>query len=889
MKKTTKKSLLTVFPYIIAFIISFIGGMIVFAVKDISPFGNNSLLCMDLWGQYFPMYVQQATSESFADLFYSWNGAFGYNNWAQSAYYCNSIFLFILKFSPLKNMVDVLDWGCLLKIGLSAVSCLAMLRYKTRRKSPFLIAGAVSYSLCMYTLAFISQCMWTDSLIYVPLLLIGLERLIHMKKCLMYTLFLALIIISNFYIGFAVCIFSVLYFISNNFRHLHIERNSENKFKISGGKAFGLSIARFSVFSILAGAISAIVIIPVGMAISHTLASDMDAPEKIEWYGNITSYLQLLLPKNKLSLEYSGANIATSILVPFLIPLYFFNKRINIPERIVNGIMLVFLIISMNCNILDYMWHGFHFPNQLPGRWTFLLSLFMIILVCMGVARFNGLTPIRTAVGTSVGFILMMIICHGLGEQEAYNIEAKYIVMLAVTEILIFSASFVLWYGRKKENFRLFKRISICCITAVSLLQIYDSCSNFKNVATFNPGGLVTHEMRGYTKAFVKLNKYGSEWKCGNDDFYRVEMNSGFTFNPSMFGGNRGMSYYSSTMQGDVFKILRYLGNRVYAENVSTVYNISSPVQNGLFGIKYFIDVDKNLESVVPYTDLIHEEEEANIWQNPTALPVAYAVSDDLMDWKVSEEIRSIQNQNEFLNKMCGRDINVFTCMPCNYFDYNNATFSENPDWNMNFYYTVDGSVPVTFDYVYKCEKDAPVYLESNFRAGQIKVTWEGGSKDINTNGHRFAFLGNFSAGTEIKINVSVEGISIGCCGLNLYTFDNDLWNSAYEQLSKQSLNVEKFDTTSITGEITMEQDGLIFTSIPQDGGWKILCDGKKIKTLTFGNAMLGARIPAGTHKLEFKYSVPGLALGSVISILGLIITIWLCCPKIRKKIISLK
>ena len=83
------------FYYLLAFVISFGIGVIVFKAKNIAPFGDNSLLCMDLWGQYFPMYVQQATADVGADMFYSWNGAFGYNNWAQNAYYCYSIFFFI--------------------------------------------------------------------------------------------------------------------------------------------------------------------------------------------------------------------------------------------------------------------------------------------------------------------------------------------------------------------------------------------------------------------------------------------------------------------------------------------------------------------------------------------------------------------------------------------------------------------------------------------------------------------------------------------------------------------------------------------------------------------------------------------------------------------------
>ena len=115
--------------------------------------------------------------------------------------------------------------------------------------------------------------------------------------------------------------------------------------------------------SILAGAISAIVTIPILLAIGNTAISEAGKPENIDWYGSVIEYLQMMMPRQELHVGYSGVNIATSIMVFLLIPLYFFNKKIRISERIINAVFLVFLFISMRCNLLDYMWHGFHFPN----------------------------------------------------------------------------------------------------------------------------------------------------------------------------------------------------------------------------------------------------------------------------------------------------------------------------------------------------------------------------------------------------------------------------------------------------------------------------------------------------------------------------------------------
>ena len=185
-------------PYLITGCISAIIGVLMFHEKEIAPYGEKCVLNLDLWGQYFPMYFNNKQAGSLSDMMYSWNGAFGFNNWAQSAYYCNSVFLLLFKLIPIEKLVTALDMFCLLKIVCSSVSCLAFLKYKIKERVPLLIAGAVGYSTCAYMLAFMTQFMWTDCLIYAPLVLIGLERLIHQKKPVFYAVMLGVSILSSF-------------------------------------------------------------------------------------------------------------------------------------------------------------------------------------------------------------------------------------------------------------------------------------------------------------------------------------------------------------------------------------------------------------------------------------------------------------------------------------------------------------------------------------------------------------------------------------------------------------------------------------------------------------------------------------------------------------------
>ncbi len=948
MKSITKEQALKtgglVLPYVLAFVISFCIGLITYAAKDIMPFGENSVLCMDLWGQYFPMYVEKANADSLSELLYSWNGALGYNIFAQNAYYSNSIFLLLLEIVPLSKMVSAINWICLLKMGCSACTCLGFLQYKLRSRSPYLIAASVAYSACAYMLAFLSQPMWTDSLIYVPLILIGLERLVHEKKPLMYVFFLAVCIISSFYIGFAVCIFLVLYFFVTAINHFAIEKNEEGKRRVTGFKAFAMSFLRFAGFSLLGGGASAAVILPIAQAIGNTVASTLDAPSKLEWYENITAYMQQLLPGRMLALEYDLANLYVGLPVFLLVPLYFCNKKFRLTERILHAGLLAVLFLSMNCNLLDYVWHGFHFPNQLPGRWTFLLSLELVILAGSALARREGLTPIRTGLGLLMGYTALLLTIKGLGDTPSEPLGGiHWVLLIGITLALIVNCVTV-QLGRERRlpapaadtndesatteaaeedtaeasaeqtegtdteeeapaeapapkpemitipvppaRKKQLQIVSLCCVCLISLLHVYDSGSNFSAVAQREQHGMRVSSGTGYSDSVVKMHEFGEKWTPDSSDFYRTEANGGFTFNPSMLGDFHGIGYYSSTMNGDVFKLMRYLGNRVYAQNVSTVFNNTSPVQNSIFGIKYILDFNRNYGNQLPNGILIEENEKCNIFENPTALSVAYPVSDQVLGLEINDQIRAIQNQNALLNGMCGEITDVFEMMSCSAFWYDNASLSESPDWNTNYFHTQDGSKDVVFHYEFTVQQDGPIYVEHNYRAGKLNASWNGGQNNIDSGTQKFAYLGKFHAGDVITVEAVISGVGVGCCGLNMYYFNEEKWNNVYQKLSANQMQVASFDQTSISGSITMETDGLVMTSIPQDGGWEVYCDGQPLAIEEVCDSLIAVRVPEGTHVLKFRYHVPGLAPGLIITITCVLLAFIFGRPDLIRKLI---
>lgn len=905
--KISKPKAKSVAPYIFVMIVSAIIGIITFKAKNMAPFGDQAILQMDMWGQYFPMYFQKSESSGLQGMLWSWNGALGHNSWAESAYYTNSIFVWLFNWIPLDKMAAALDVFCLMKISISSATCLALLRYKTKSESPVLCGGAVAYSTCAYMLAYMLQFMWTDILMYFPIMLMGIEMLIKEKKPLLYSVSLAVIIISNFYIGFSACIFSALYFAVNSLSVLEFKRvekkvaadeveirdgqevDSLEKIEVTGWKNWGMTIARFGIFSIISGALSAMVTIPVWKAISKTIASGMSYADITKEYDNLFGVLQKFTTETGVFVAYEGANLWFGMIMFAALPLFFVNKKIPVWERLANGALFGILILSLNTKLLDYIWHGAHFPNQLPARWSFMVTLFAIILCCRGLTRLDGISPVRALIGSGIGLGTLCLIRSSVEN----GVTTKQLIITAIYAIIVIAASVAMQAIEKaqseKKKFpekKWRKIVSLGTASVIAGIMIIDSGMSFYNTAKHEGVfGLQTSGVTDYNNELRRSAALGEKWKSGDDDFYRIEGNPGFTFNPSMIGDYHGIGYYSSTMQGNVYEFLHKMGNRVYADRVSTVYSWGSPVQNSLLGVKYIFDFSRYAQLYLPGLTEVENNEMCSVMQTSNNLSLAYTVSNNVLSWEMSKDTRPASMQNSIVNAMCGRDLNPYRMIETDSFYIENATLMESENWDENYYLRTDQTQPVKFIYTYTIPYSGSYFMENNFRAGDIVVHLPDGDRPTSADNTSFVFIGDRIEGDTITIEVNTDGIDLGCCGLNCYYYDTKTWESAYKSLSSRQLDITKAGNAMIEGTISLPQECMLFSSIPQDGGWKVYCDGKEIETTTLLGVFVGAKIPAGDHTITYKYSVPGLATGCVITITGIV---FIMLYIFRKKIFAL-
>ena len=225
--------------------------LIVYAILGIFPFGERSVLTLDMNAQYIYYFEQlRDILTGNGSLIYTWERVLGGEFLGFFAYYVASPLALLLIFFPPSLMVEAVTIMMLIKCGISGI-CFAIYLDKSGRKRnaySYAMFGTM-YALCGYAMAYQSNTMWMDALMWLPLLTLGIESLVKDGRFKLYIVMLSLIIWSNYYVGYMVCIYTLIYFVCYICAHKTKDINSNGE-KLHILKSF-IRIAIASVIALL--------------------------------------------------------------------------------------------------------------------------------------------------------------------------------------------------------------------------------------------------------------------------------------------------------------------------------------------------------------------------------------------------------------------------------------------------------------------------------------------------------------------------------------------------------------------------------------------------------------------------------------------------------------
>ena len=208
----------SVLLYSAAFLLAELMMLFILKANHFYPFGTKSMLIMDMRDQNVE-FLASLRSMIHGDnsLFFSWARSMGGNYMGVFAFYISSPLSFLTLLFPVSKMPVAIEIITVLKIGLCSLTFVIYANYLRRKyigqRYFALLIPAIGYAFMSYTMVYSLSIMWLDGVIFLPLVLLGAEKILDGKRGICFIICYALLCMSNYYTGYMVGIFTGLYFL----------------------------------------------------------------------------------------------------------------------------------------------------------------------------------------------------------------------------------------------------------------------------------------------------------------------------------------------------------------------------------------------------------------------------------------------------------------------------------------------------------------------------------------------------------------------------------------------------------------------------------------------------------------------------------------------------
>lgn len=811
----------------LSFIMPILILLFIFIAKRIYPFGDRSFLRIDLYHQYAPFMAEfWKKLHSQSSLYYSFDVGMGTNFFSIYAYYLASPFNFLLLLCPRQYVIEFLSYMMILKSGLMSLSFAYYLKKHFRlygKKAYPIVFFGMAYALSAYMAAYNWNIMWLDCIILFPLIILELERLMDEKKGIAYSIWLGLCIFSNYYISIMICIFLVIFFIVR----LLLDRKWDLR------NVTEKSI-RFGIHSLIGGMLAGALLIPSIYALSTTASSESGFPKSFKDYFTVIEVLARHIPgvATDLGLNYNHfPNIYCGIAVILLVILYLCNKRIGFREKVLYVSLLLFFIAGFSVNVLNYIWHGMHYPNSLPSRQSFIyifLVLYLSFTALKNIA-YNSKRDIYMGFGIALAFIFA--IQNIMRENEDFHFSVFYIAIFA---ICIYVA---ILYAYKMQKIPM----RILFVIVVYIVSIELGANMFATSIT-------TVSREEYTKDYLDIrNLYHLTSDTG---FYRFDRIKRRSNDDGAWLHIPTESIFSSTAYADMTDYFKKIGNEA-STNAYTIKG-QTPLFDMLFSVRYrlYPQASDNI-----YLTQVANSNDMYLYENKYTLPLGYRFDTDIYDAIENLGNKKIDYQNEIADILGAGPVLVnVNSNDGEYFYADLMTISEDGEYFL---------VPQVND------------------VSSITVTIDDEKKTYNNLSRDYIIDLDFIKKDSVLSVEDEDGKSVQYA---LYKFDYHALEKVYEVLNQDVLHIETLEDGYLKGSIESRKPGILFLSIPYDTSWKIQVNGETTEAVKAFDSMLAVNIGEGRTEIELQFVPRGIYIGMFITLIGCVL---LCLLAFASQIVS--
>ena len=868
----------------LSFLFPFVGMLLVMLISGYKPFGKYSMLYSDMYHQYYPFFVAFRRSlRQGQSLLYNWSIGMGVDYLGLISYYLGSPLNLLSVIVPEKWLLSYFSMMMPIKLGLAGLFFSLFLQKLYGKKDFSIVCFSAFYALCAWALGFQWNIMWLDTFALLPMVVLGEIALLREKRFFLYTVSLFFAVFINYYVGFFVCIFVALVFFCYEIC------------RFPGWKRAGLDLLRIAAFSLLAIGMTAILELPTLAALQTTQSSVNAFPKGFRlniasentWKGLLDAMRQVagnlggaLEPNFKEGLP----NLYCGVFAIELAFLFLMAKEVKLRDKLCAVFLLLFFMLSFIIRQLDYIWHGFHFPNMIPYRFSFLFSFVLLYMAYRGWLlrrRFSVWHILASALFTGA---LLCCSNDALSTQtvEAFGLTLEFHVYLIYNFGFLLAFTAALLYGKRKvklpeeaepaEISRARYRQSCYRVHsrwAVLTLVVLEMAANLLSFGLYFPGTGVSNYPKG-KEAAASMFRYMAERE--KEPFYRAEVDHAQTLNDDALNGYNGISAFTSSANVRITEFMKALGYGAKNTYNRYCYEESSPVANLLLDIKYMLDRDGRDRSSSMFEE-VHHYDNVYLLKNTAYLPLGFLAEPELAEVDFTQT-EPFALQNEIFTAMTGLAQNVWIPIEDKQVVVlgNGTQVTTSQTQGRCTYTECEEGAYVSYFFTPGEDGFVCIYLDLPKR-NDFVVAVNGVELYRETISlPQMLAVDDISPMDSVEVRVLCDKGESGSMTVTACQMDNDLFFRGYDLLNASTMDITSFRQTRVEGTITCDRDGLLYTSVPQNGNWHLYVDGQEAEITLVGDCMISTLLPQGSHTVTFRYQNKAFSLGWKVSLVCLLV-----------------
>lgn len=873
--------------YLLSFLIPLILYIGIGILLKLYPISENTVLFSDMDNQFVSFYTYfKKVFTSNNNFIYTFSKNLGGDMVGFAAYYLTNPFLFILFLFP----DEYLSVGIfVMEILMLSTAGLTMQIFLVNALGKGNIGFSTAYSMMGYVLAYFTLPIYFCNIVLLPIVVLGLhkifdsymsyrgdtsgnpddkhqtqenneitgkEKKIHIENyvnrdALLYIITLAISIITNYYIGYMLCLFLIIYFI-----YLCIEKD-----------VFCVGVlVRFAINSILGVMLSCAYLVPVALS----LRGQKNAPDTsimtMRPTFSIAGFYKSFLPcsfRGDYS-NYASPYVYIGIISIVFVVVFFAAKNITLREKVAAIFIIGAMFMCLYIHPLNVIWHAFNEPVGFAHRFAFYFS-----------------------------FVLLEIAYKGYSEVLQYNIDnTNFKISNLINDRKSFFTNIILIFLIFELSVNAYHTLKIQIANATPQSEYASFYLNFKPVVD-------------------GIKQYDASESERDDNLYRIEKDFQYNMEDSMTYDYIGLTHNSSCETDTVKNFMGKMGFR--NQGIWAFYNQGSTAFADCFlGVKYFIsrfdttEKEYNPISAGAEKSGSNEEQKYYVYENEHALCFGSFVNND----KIAAVDTNTDNLFEIQNQIAGAyDFNekiyeeaavseIRVCGNVELSDEfirhakeNNVLIKNVPlsELENNDGQYVDGNGYIEFDVdIVEGQRNLYMYFTAPSHQG-ARLYVDGLDWEEYFSDWRWAVekAGHYSAGKRVPIRMVAVSDSITLD--NYYLYEENLevlykWRETATKAGADSVELHKISSSHIKGMYNALNDSTLMLTIPYDKGWHIKVDGKKVEQEKALSALMAIKTQKGNHEIEMIYIPQGTIIGAFVSVISLILIIYcVACSMDRK------